>query len=246
VTDPQLFVNTIVGTQQRFSTNDIQSFLRDVIVSRLNDVLGETLKTLLDLPRYYDELAVALKTRVLEDFDKYGLEVVDFYINSITPPEDVQKVIDERSGMAAAGNMNDYMRFKTARAIGDASKQEGGETGQAMGLGMGAGLGMMVPGMMQQAMQQGQQQQAGQTAKGPVCPKCQTQLAPGAQFCSNCGNKLSPAMITCPKCSTQLPADAKFCSSCGASLSAASVCSKCGTNLTSTSKFCPQCGEPVK
>ncbi|HSE42770.1 MAG TPA: SPFH domain-containing protein, partial [Acidobacteriota bacterium] len=104
VADPQLFVNTIVGTQRRYSTSDIEGFLRDMIVSRLFDVLGETLKTLLDLPRYYDELGVALKTRVKEDFGKYGMEVVDFFINSITPPEEVQKVIDERSGMAAIGN----------------------------------------------------------------------------------------------------------------------------------------------
>ena len=55
-----------------------KDFLRDIIVSSLNDVLGETLKTLLDLPRYYDELGVALKMRVKEDFGKYGLEVVDF------------------------------------------------------------------------------------------------------------------------------------------------------------------------
>jgi membrane protease subunit (stomatin/prohibitin family) len=244
VNEPQLFINTIVGTQQRYSTSDIQNFLRDVIVSRFNDVLGETLKTLLDLPRYYDELAVALKTRILEDFDKYGLEVVDFFINSITPPEEVQKVIDERSGMAAAGNMGEYMRFKTARAVGDAAKQEGGEAGQSMGLGMGAGLGMMVPGMIQQAMQQGQQQPA--STKGPVCSKCQTQLEPGAQFCSNCGSKvMAAATIACSKCSTQLPADTKFCSNCGNSLSAA-ICGKCGTNLQAGAKFCAQCGEPVK
>src|SRR3990172_10585704 len=96
----QFLINTIVGTQHQYTTSDIESYLRDMIVSRLNDVLGETLKTLLDLPRYYDELGVALKTRVRDDFEKYGLELVDFYINSITPPEDVQKVIDERSGMA--------------------------------------------------------------------------------------------------------------------------------------------------
>jgi membrane protease subunit (stomatin/prohibitin family) len=248
VSDPQLFINTVVGTQQRFSTGDIESFLREIIVSRLNDVLGETLKTLLDLPKYYDELAVALKTRVKEDFDKYGLEVVDFYINSITPPEEVQKVIDERSGMAAVGNTGDYMRFKAARAMGDAAKQEGGEAGSGMGLGMGAGLGMMLPGMIQQSMQQGQQQQQqtpqqGRTVTGPICPKCKTQLSAGAQFCSNCGAKMA-AWIVCPKCTTQLPPDSKFCSNCGSSLSA--VCDKCGTSMPAGSKFCPQCGETVK
>ena len=250
IIEPQLFVNTVVGTQQRYTTGDVEGFLRDIIVSRLNDVLGETLKTLLDLPRYYDELGVALKTRVKEDFDRYGLELVDFYINSITPPEDVQKVIDERSGMAAVGDMNQYMRFKAARAVGDAAKQEGGSAGEGMGLGMGAGLGMMLPGMVAQAMQGGQQQpqQGGSSPAGGAmiaCSNCQAQIPATAQFCSSCGTKVMMSTILCPKCSTQVPAGSKFCNSCGTSL-AASVCAKCGTSLAPGAKFCAQCGEPAK
>jgi membrane protease subunit (stomatin/prohibitin family) len=245
IIEPQLFVNTVVGTQHRYSTGDVEGFLRDIIVSRLNDVLGETLKTLLDLPRYYDELGVALKVRVKEDFDRYGLELVDFYINSITPPEDVQKIIDERSGMAAVGDMNQYMRFKAARAVGDAAKQEGGTAGEGMGLGMGAGLGMMLPGMIAQAMQGGQQQQQGsQSATTIPCPNCKTQLPAGALFCSNCGAKMV-STATCPKCNTAVPAGSKFCSSCGASLSA-STCPKCGNALAPGAKFCAQCGEATK
>jgi membrane protease subunit (stomatin/prohibitin family) len=248
IIEPQLFVNTIVGTQQRYTTGDVEGFLRDIIVSRLNDVLGETLKTLLDLPRYYDELGVALKVRVKEDFNRYGLELVDFYINSITPPEDVQKIIDERSGMAAVGDMNQYMRFKAARAVGDAAKQEGGSAGEGMGLGMGAGLGMMLPGMVAQAMQGAQQQQPQQGSPGSAamiaCPNCKAQIPAGSQFCSACGSKVMTT-IACPKCNTQLPAGSKFCSNCGTSLVAA-LCSKCGTSLAPDAKFCAQCGEPAK
>ncbi|MCI0414178.1 SPFH domain-containing protein [bacterium] len=242
VHEPQLFVNTVVGTQQRFTTGDVEGFLRDIIVSRLNDVLGETLKTLLDLPRYYDELGVALKTRVKEDFGRYGLELVDFYINSITPPEDVQKVIDERSGMAAVGDMNQYMRYKAARAVGDAAKQEGGSAGEGMGLGMGAGLGMMLPGMISQAMQGAEQ---GTIAAGTIpCPSCQAQIPSGSQFCSSCGAKVL-ATMHCPKCNTQIPAGSKFCSGCGASLATTS-CAKCGTALAPGAKFCSNCGEASK
>jgi membrane protease subunit (stomatin/prohibitin family) len=244
ITGPQLFINTIVGTQRQYTTSDIESYLRDMIVSRLNDVLGETLKTLLDLPRYYDELGVALKTRVREDFEKYGLELVDFYINSITPPEEVQKAIDERSGMAAVGNLNEYMRYKAAQAVGDAAKQEGGSAGAGMGLGMGAGMGMMIPGMLQQAMQQGAQVQQ-PAAVGPICPQCKSQLPAGAQFCSNCGTKIAAASA-CAKCGTMVAPGAKFCSGCGSPVaSTPSACSKCGNQLAAGAKFCSGCGTAV-
>jgi membrane protease subunit (stomatin/prohibitin family) len=61
VVDPQLFVNQIVGSQGRYTTDAIEGYLRDVVVARLNDVLGSILKTILDLPQHYDELGEALK-----------------------------------------------------------------------------------------------------------------------------------------------------------------------------------------
>src|SRR5918911_4233374 len=109
VADPQLFVATVVGTRGIVSTEAVGSFLRDVIVSRLNDLLGENLKTIFDLPAYYDELAAGVKARVAEDFSKQGLELVDMLISAITPPEEVQKKIDERASMSALGDMGRYM-----------------------------------------------------------------------------------------------------------------------------------------
>ena len=137
----------------------MEDYFRDVIVARLTDVLGENLTSIFDLPKLYDELAMALKSRVADDFAKYGIELVDLFMGAITPPEEVQKVIDERSGMGALGDMNAYMKFKTARAIGDAAQQSGGgaggTVGAGVGIGMGAGLGAMLPGMMRDAMQGG-------------------------------------------------------------------------------------------
>ena len=52
-----------------------------------------------------------------DDFAKYGLELVDFLIGGITPPEEVQKMMDERAGMGAIGDMQRYMAFKAARGI---------------------------------------------------------------------------------------------------------------------------------
>lgn len=215
VTNAQLFVNTVVGTRGLYSTDGVEDYFRDVIVARLTDVLGENMTTIFDLPRLYDELAMGLKSRVAEDFSKYGIELVDLYMGAITPPEEVQKLIDERTGMGALGNMDTYLKFKTAQGIGDAAKQPGGTMGAGVGLGMGAGVGMMLPQMMQQAMQQGQQSQQGGAPSAqtpPAAPAAAGAAAAGAApaaggtpaFCFNCGQKLVPGAKFCPSCGTKV------------------------------------------
>src|SRR5215475_3841283 len=183
VADPQLFVGSIVGTRGFVTTDAIGSYLRDIVVARLNDLLGENLKTIFDLPAYYDELAAGVKSRVAEDFGKQGLELVDFIISAITPPEEVQKMIDERSSMGAIGDMNAYMQFKAAQAIKDAAQQEGGAAGQGMGFGLGMGYGQVMAGAF--GGQPQHPQQSAPQAQGIPCAKCGTPNAPGTKFCSN-------------------------------------------------------------
>jgi membrane protease subunit (stomatin/prohibitin family) len=245
VADPQLFVGSVVGTRGIVSTEAIGSFLRDIIVSKLNDLLGENLKTIFDLPQYYDELAAGVKARVADDFSKQGLELVDLIISAITPPEEVQKMIDERSGMGAIGDMNAYMQFKAAQSMQDAAKQPGGAAGQGMGLGLGIGYGQMMAG----AVSGQQQQQGGGSAQSQnvPCPKCGTGNPAGAKFCSNCGQTMQApqvATVPCPKCQTPVQQDAKFCSNCGQSM-VPQPCKNCQTPVAAGSKFCANCGTPV-
>ena len=91
VTDSSVFVNTIVGTQGKFTTDQVSSYLKDIIVSRLTDVLGTLKISLLDLPAKFEEVGAAVRIKVADEFAKYGLEIVDFLINSITPPEEVPR-----------------------------------------------------------------------------------------------------------------------------------------------------------
>jgi membrane protease subunit (stomatin/prohibitin family) len=252
VGEPNIFLQQLVGTKGKYATDSIEDFLRDICVARLNDLLGETLKTLLDLPRYYDELAGGLKGRVADDFGKYGMELVDFIIGAITPPEEVQKMIDERAGMGAIGDMQKYMAFKAARGIEAAASNPGG-AGDAAGLGLGAGFGMMMPQMIAGAMAgqakpgvpgvAGAAAGAAAAAAMVACPKCNTQVAQGAKFCGACGAPM-PAGATCAKCNNPLAPGAKFCGNCGTPVAAA-VCPKCNTPLTPGLKFCGNCGEKV-
>lgn len=251
VADPQLFVGSVVGTRGVVSTQSVADFLRDIVVSRLNDLLGENLKTVLDLPAYYDELAAGVKARVAEDFTKQGLELVDLLISAITPPEEVQKKIDERASMGALGDMDRYMRYKAAESMQDAARQPGGAAGQGMGLGLGFGFGqVMAEGIRGGGQQGGQQQQgggAGAAAQGTPCPRCATPIPSGSKFCPNCGAQAQAPQasgVTCPNCQAQVQGGAKFCSNCGQSVEP-KKCANCQNDLAPGAKFCANCGTQV-
>ena len=122
VKNPQLFVNEVVGARGLYGTEELEDYYRNIIVSRLNDVLGEQVTSIFDLPAVYDELGVLVKARLGDDFTGHGIDLIDFYINSITPPEEVMAKIDERAGMGALGDMGKYMQFKAAQAMQDAAQ----------------------------------------------------------------------------------------------------------------------------
>jgi membrane protease subunit (stomatin/prohibitin family) len=247
VIQPLLFINTLIGTQGIFSTEEVSDYLRDVIVSRLNDLLGESLKSIFELPRQYNEFGVTLKALVTQDFQKYGLELVDLFVNSITPPDDVQKMIDERSGMEAVGNLDSFLKYKAAKAMGDAAKAEGGTAGAAassgMGLGVGAGLGMMLPGFLMKTMEEGSNPTP--SRKKLECPKCFTKIPFEARFCPNCGTQILK-VNKCLKCGKDLPLEASFCMVCGAKVEKPErACSKCCTKALPEAVYCNQCGEKL-
>jgi len=242
VDQSQLFINKLVGTEGRFTTDEIEGFLKGMIISRLADLLGETIESIFDLAQYYDEIATLAKSRFADDFGKYGIQLVDFYIQAITPPEEVQERIDERSAMAAIGDMNQYMRFKTATAMGDAAANEsgGGAAGAGVGMGAGLGMGMTMANMMGQTMSGGQGGGQGGTAAPMVtCPACGKNV-PMGKFCPECGKPLG---ATCPACGKPIDPGAKFCPHCGQKLGGSVKCSKCEAEMPPGTKFCPECGE---
>jgi membrane protease subunit (stomatin/prohibitin family) len=155
---PQLFVNQIVGTQGLYTTGNIVGYLKDILVSKFADLLGEVDANLLDLPAKYDELGGGLRARASDDFEAMGLLLKAVYITSITVPEEVEKALDERAQMGALGDMQAYMQFKAARALSDAAMADGGGgAGSIAGLGVGLGAGMGLGSVMASAIGQSMQ-----------------------------------------------------------------------------------------
>ncbi|MFQ5885982.1 MAG: SPFH domain-containing protein [Anaerolineae bacterium] len=211
IKEPQLFVTKIVGTQGLYETTDIGNFLRSILISNLTDLLGETQKSLFELPSLYDEVGAGTKVKAQDDFEALGIDLKTFYVSNISPTEETAKAIDERAAMGAIGNMQAYLQFKTARAMEEAASASEGAGGLAqagMGLGAGVGMGAMMAGMMTQAMQ------AGPQAPTMLCPSCSAQIPGGSKFCPQCGAKIGEEMI-CPNCKADVPAGSKFCPNCG-------------------------------
>ncbi|WP_254450151.1 SPFH domain-containing protein [Cohnella herbarum] len=203
ISDPVVFLKDIFGTKQELTTAGITGFLKSAVVSGISDMIGEAKIPVADLSSSYDELSRLSVSRLQPQFSAIGLTLTNVTIENISLPEDVEKMIDRRSSMNIAGNLDQYMKFQTAESIRDAANQPGGVAGTGAGLGAGMAMGQMMGQMMNQMTGKSpepQQAEASQQQTAPQQPTFQQQ--PGnKKFCSECGSKLTE--------------NAKFCSECG-------------------------------
>jgi membrane protease subunit (stomatin/prohibitin family) len=140
VSDPATFLKYIVGTDGRFTVNEIGDQVRDMLTARFADALAESRIPVLDLAANQDELGKVLTQRIAPDFEPFGLQIVALMVENISLPPEVEKVLDQRTSMGVLGDLSKYTQFKTAEAIGDAARNPGGLAGA--GAGMGAGFAM--------------------------------------------------------------------------------------------------------
>ncbi len=239
VIQPLLFINSLLGTVSGFTTADIEHYLGRVIVSRLNDYMGDNLDTILNLPGKYETWAKGLQKILADEFNHFGLELTDLFITSITPPQDVQKLMDDRSAIGLFDDMNKLMQLKAASAMEKAAENPG-EAGQ----GMGMGLGFMVPSMISALTDSRAAGPVGKKAQ-PACPDCQMKIPSDAGFCPFCGHQIM-VFSQCSACGKNLSPSARFCSKCGKKVEekkAAVFCSKCGSENLTNSNYCNNCGE---
>ena len=131
------FIKEIVGTDGAFTTDEITDQLRNLIVARFADILGESKIPILDLAGNYDELGKFISERIFDDFDSYGLQVTKLLVENISLPPEVEAALDKRTSMGVIGNLQAYTQFQAANAMEKAAENPGGAAGGGMGLGMG-------------------------------------------------------------------------------------------------------------
>ncbi|MCU0688523.1 MAG: SPFH domain-containing protein, partial [Phycisphaerales bacterium] len=192
VTDPGAFLRKVVGTDGRFTIEEINNQVRNMIVARFSDAIGEARIPVLDLASKYDEMGQLLTEKVRgtppppsaatpgtagaagtsgTGLAEYGIEVVNLLIENVSLPPEVEAALDKRSSMGVLGDMNRYTQYQTAEAIRDAAKNPG-TAGSFIGIGLGGAMGGAIGGMAGGAMGQAQQaQQAAAAATPPAMPR---------------------------------------------------------------------------
>ena len=237
VLQPVLFVNALVGTKAAYTVDDIEEYVSRVIVSRLNDVLGEELDSLLDLPGRYDDFSANLQKRLVHDLAHFGLGLQAMYINSITPPPEVQQAIDDASRLSVLTDLDGLARMKAAMAMEEAARNPG-----EAGAGMGLGLGMLMPAMFGPLLSPSAKDRSLNTQ---ACQSCGMSLPENARFCPHCG-KQQLIQNQCRSCGAEMPSGARFCPECGKSADQPETqrfCTQCGTANLANAVFCNHCGE---
>jgi membrane protease subunit (stomatin/prohibitin family) len=140
VTDPARFMTEIVGTDGEFTADEISFQIRNIIVQEMSRVLAGSGIPVLDMAANTADLGRLVLTAITPKIAEYGLTLPEFYIENISLPEEVEKVLDKRTSMGIAGDLNKYMQFNAAESLGNPATGAGAAMGA--GMAMGAGLGM--------------------------------------------------------------------------------------------------------
>jgi membrane protease subunit (stomatin/prohibitin family) len=240
IVQPVLFINALVGTMGSFETDDIAAYLKKIIVSRFNDYLGEKLDTILNLPGQFEAFSSDLQKRLVEDFGHFGLRLSHLYITSITPPEVVQKAIDDQGRMNVIKDMEKFVQMKAAMAMERAAENQG-----EAGAGLGLGMGMMLPAMFSRSFAAAPPEPQVETGLKAVCPDCRHAIPEDARFCPVCGHQ-QVILSQCLHCGKNLSPKAKFCSQCGRATEEKVTtvqCPECRGENIAGSLFCNSCGK---
>jgi membrane protease subunit (stomatin/prohibitin family) len=206
VADARVFYQKVSGTSPLYQVPELEGQLRNTILGKMTDTFGNSSINFIDMAGSQSALGASMLDGLRPVFADLGLQLDSFVVDSISLPEELQKLLDQRIGMNMIGDMGRYTQFQVAQSMPIAAGNQGGGAASS-GFGLGAGLAMgqqlmnaMNPGM--QAPQQPPPAPAPPQAAAPVPPPATP--AAGAvgdtKFCINCGKSMPKSGKFCPEC----------------------------------------------
>lgn len=197
IADPRVFFTNVSGTREAYFVADLEDQLRAMIVERMAGAFAESKVSFLDMAQNQVSLAGTIAEAMKPGFAKLGLELNQFVVESVSLPDELQKVMDQRIGMGMTGDVGRLTQFEAAESLEEAAQNPGGTAG--MGVGLGAGVAM-AQALMGQVSPRGASPAMGLAtqARGTPAPTA------GAKYCIECGVALPEGAKYCPACGTEL------------------------------------------
>jgi membrane protease subunit (stomatin/prohibitin family) len=173
IADPDAFRRAFRGDG---TVESLQTRLEERIVSRFDHLLKSRLRTIRDRPGLYNELATEMRLEMKEEFSRWGIHLIDFFVTAVVPTPDFQKVLNEQDASAPPEEgEDDGVRLRPPR--------DGGWFGAGAAR---TGNGYVLPHAL--------------LGDGEACPRCGSTRR--AEPCPRCGSSLSETARYCPGCGT--------------------------------------------
>ena len=182
---PSLIIQ-IVGREKLFSIDDLKLKLLPIVERNLKDTIAETLVkkeiNIFNIDTKLLELSKEVMDSLAINFERFGLDLIDFYIQGLSVIENDPTYIKFKESLADAASLK--VRAKAASesegfyqversydALNKAAENEGGLAGTFLSGGLGIGLGANAGQQMSQAINsntQITQNQSGNDIKGKL------------------------------------------------------------------------------
>lgn len=164
IADAKRFHTEVSGTRERYTVAELDGQLRGLMLQNIADAVANSGTPFLDLAANQVAFAKALQDTAAPAFDKLGLKLESVTVQSISLPDELQKILDQKIGIGMVGNnMGQFMQYQTAQSIpqmAEGTANNGGVAGSAMGLGAGVALGQVLAQQLGQGLAAGAAQAA--------------------------------------------------------------------------------------
>lgn len=217
IADSWKFITKLVGTVPTFDKTAVSNYFRGLYVTQVKDVISSYFVhkqiSILEINAFINDLSQHMRERIAPVMLDYGVDLVSFYVNDISVPEDDAAVIQLKDALAKRAEMGilgyNYQQGRSFDVLEGLAKNPGSPATALLGVGASMGVGGAVGSVLSSMAQQ---VQAPNSDVDIRCPACGGQISREHKFCPECGK---PLTRPCPKCNAAVSVNAKFCPECG-------------------------------
>jgi membrane protease subunit (stomatin/prohibitin family) len=161
ISNPRVFIEKIVGNMTVFTSEKVNNYFKGKVLSSLTSLIASKMIvsniSILEINAHLDELSNFASEKIRNEFEKYGIEIVNFFFISINIPENDISVLKLKEAKDLAAKIqilgrDVYQMDRSFGVLDKAAENEGGVAGTLVGAGLGLGMGPTLANQMHNAM----------------------------------------------------------------------------------------------